>query len=389
MTLRTLFISLITLLTAVAANADNQSVTFDNIDINTGSTFNGKPAIKVTLATTLNGYRNKDIDCRLFIYDSAKDFLKTRNFNYRYGTDTYFRKVAIKPTYDNTKYNEIFYYINPDDLVLTTGEYQIAIFLTDPTTGETLPGGLGLKMFSYQSNTVESQSIRQTSDKPNSDNTSTSVKSSNSGTYYYFESSNTGNVDLAFIDNVDERYGGGQTLNGFGSVYTYVGMVNGRQKWSSFTIQIIYEEKYVPGFAKPIKISTGKSKRIPDYKSVIFTDPDMSAAYTISDTYDKRISRDRWLARHNDTSSPSATSPESNNNPNSGNTSSGQYHEINRSQYAQCRHCHGSGRCSTCNGTGDRGDSHNRNPNEIVWKCTTCSGSGKCMFCNGLGRIRI
>ncbi|NPD91445.1 hypothetical protein [Xylanibacter muris] len=39
-------------------------------------------------------------------------------------------------------------------------------------------------------------------------------------------------------------------------------------------------------------------------------------------------------------------------------------------------------------GTGDRGDTYNREPDKVVWKCTTCSDSGKCMFCRGLDRIR-
>lgn len=372
--------------------ADTPSVTFGDIEVDTNSTFNGRPAIKVNVATTIKGAKNQDLICRLFIYDSNKDFLKSRTSVYKYGlTDYYVRNIDLKPGYDNTSYNSIFYYIEPSELILTTGNYQAAVFIIDSRTDQTLSGGLSTKSFTYTERNASATSTASASrtSTPSTKSASTStapVKTSTGHTYYYFESSKSGNVGLASIYDVDEKYGGGQTLTGFGNVFVYVGMVNGRHKWSTYTIQHIYEEKRIPGFANPIKIGTGRSKMIPDDRTVIFTAPDMSAVYTITDTYDKRISRDRWASRNK---ASSATT--------SGNTQGPAYinsststttYDTNRSQYAQCRHCHGSGRCSTCNGTGDRGDSHNLKPNEVVWRCTTCSGTGKCMFCNGLGKIR-
>ncbi|NBH93477.1 zinc finger-like domain-containing protein [Duncaniella muris] len=370
--------------------AETPSVTFGDIVVNTNSTFNGRPAIKVNLATTINGAKNKDLICRLFIYDSNKDFLKSRTSAYKYGlTDYYVRNIDLKPHYDNAIYNSIFYYIEPSELILTTGNYQAAVFIIDSQTNQTLSGGLSTKSFTYAE---QNASVASTTGANRT--STTSAKSASKPTapvktstaYYYFESSKSGNVDLASIYDVDEKYGGGQTLNGFGNLFMYVGMVNGRQKWSTYTTQLIYEEKHIPGFANPIKIGTGRSKMIPDNKTVIFTAPDMSAVYTITDTYDKRISRDRWVSRDK---ASSATTSGNTQGPTHDNTStSATTYDTNRSQYAQCRHCHGSGRCSTCNGTGDRGDSHNFKPNEVVWRCTTCSGTGKCMFCNGLGKIR-
>lgn len=130
--------------------AETPSVTFGDIVVNTNSTFNGRPAIKVNLATTINGAKNKDLICRLFIYDSNKDFLKSRTSAYKYGlTDYYVRNIDLKPHYDNAIYNSIFYYIEPSELILTTGNYQAAVFIIDSQTNQTLSGGLSTKSFTY------------------------------------------------------------------------------------------------------------------------------------------------------------------------------------------------------------------------------------------------
>lgn len=53
-----------------------------------------------------------------------------------------------------------------------------------------------------------------------------------------------------------------------------------------------------------------------------------------------------------------------------------------------CSACGGTGRCLSCNGTGDRGDTHNWDDTTVYLKCTSCSGSGRCYVCRGTGHIR-
>lgn len=53
-----------------------------------------------------------------------------------------------------------------------------------------------------------------------------------------------------------------------------------------------------------------------------------------------------------------------------------------------CSACGGTGRCLSCNGTGDRGDTHNWDDTKVYMKCTSCSGSGRCYICRGTGHIR-
>lgn len=366
------------------ANAEDKSIVFKNIEIDTNSFFNNKRQIKVKFATSISGYINNKLDCRLFIYDSNKDFLKTRNSNYNYGSGYYSNMFSITPIYPVSDFNEMWFYIDPDDLVLTTSDYQIAIFFMDPITGKSIQNGLGLKDFHYSA--VKSSVATNSSSTTTSNSASQAKTDLAAGTYYY-QSSKTGEVELANIVNVEEKYGGGKTLNGFGHLFTYIGMVNGRVKWSTYTIEFVYEDTYIQGFGQPIKITKG-SRRVPNNDCVIFTAPDMSAVYTITDTFDKRISRDTWTSLYK---APSTTAPNSGGNYNNGDinkNSRSEYLDYNKSGYAQCRHCHGTGRCSTCNGTGDRADTHNREPGKVVWRCTTCSGSGKCMFCNGVGKVR-
>ncbi|MFF3257435.1 hypothetical protein ACIF70_41890 [Actinacidiphila glaucinigra] len=40
-----------------------------------------------------------------------------------------------------------------------------------------------------------------------------------------------------------------------------------------------------------------------------------------------------------------------------------------------CQRCRGNGKCTTCDGSGNRG----------VWNCSSCKGSGDCKACNGKG----
>lgn len=201
--------------------------------------------------------------------------------------------------------------------------------------------------------------------------------------YRYYQSSRTGRVDLAYIYNLPENYGGGLAINGFDGIYVYVGTINGEKKWCTFTYQPISEKKWVPGWANPITIATGRYKIVPNNDKVIFTKPDLSVVRTITDTFDKQISRDRWLALK-DNAAGVSSSPTT--IPGSQTTTGRTQQQRTNSSNSRCHHCNGTGRCSTCNGTGDRGDTHNHEPNKVVWKCTTCSGTGRCMFCGGTGR---
>lgn len=210
---------------------------------------------------------------------------------------------------------------------------------------------------------------------------------------YYFKSSRTGMVCFLNIHFPEAKAGGGMTANGAGGLFTYVGRENGRDKWTTYTIRLLQDAKRNPYTGQTFYVYNGKSERVPTKEGAIFTEPDMSAVYTINDTFDIRISSDEWSTAKDEGRNYTGPGSVTGVNPSydfGGGTQNGGTgrQRSNTSGYAQCRHCHGSGRCSTCNGTGDRGDTHNYEKNKVVWRCTTCSGSGKCMFCNGTGRIR-
>lgn len=68
----------------------------------------------------------------------------------------------------------------------------------------------------------------------------------------------------------------------------------------------------------------------------------------------------------------------------SGGYSSGNSSGSSSSVYSKCRICNGSGRCTSCRGTGTGmytygGTSHST--------CSSCNGSGRCFNCYGTGRI--
>lgn len=50
--------------------------------------------------------------------------------------------------------------------------------------------------------------------------------------------------------------------------------------------------------------------------------------------------------------------------------------------YVNCTHCHGSGRCSVCNGQGWVYSTYTQNPSS----CSSCQGRKKCVFCQGNGK---
>lgn len=67
----------------------------------------------------------------------------------------------------------------------------------------------------------------------------------------------------------------------------------------------------------------------------------------------------------------------------SGSSSSGSSSSGSSSVYSKCRICNGSGRCTSCRGTGTGeytygGTSHST--------CSSCNGSGRCFNCYGTGR---
>lgn len=86
-----------------------------------------------------------------------------------------------------------------------------------------------------------------------------------------------------------------------------------------------------------------------------------------------------------DMSNRGSSSSSSSGSGTSSSTSSG-----STSYEVHCIPCHGSGKCSKCNGKGKYYSDGHYGPNSSTLdryvKCDRCSGSGKCSYCNGTGR---
>ena len=158
---------------------------------------------------------------------------------------------------------------------------------------------------------------------------------------------------------------------------------NGRLTFRGYTLSMRYRAVPSPYGGLPMTVPDGMGK---DTNNQTLT---LSADYRTlvmnGTTYNRRISEGQFNQLYDQIyGNAPAASPGYNGGGGGHSNGSTGSDGGNNYQSSTCKYCHGTGRCSSCNGKGYKFNPYSGEDD----RCPSCFGNGRCFNCHGSGRQR-
>lgn len=157
---------------------------------------------------------------------------------------------------------------------------------------------------------------------------------------------------------------------------------NGQLVFGGYSLSMRYRAVPSPYGGPPMTVPDGMGKD--DNNQTLSLTADYRTVVMNGTTYNRRISESQFNQLYDQIygNAPSASPGYSGGTGNSG---SNHYEDGgNNYQSATCKYCHGTGRCSSCNGKGYKFNPYSGEDDQ----CPSCFGNGRCFNCHGSGRQR-